>query len=266
MIIRKAGVIALMILGAPQAHAGLLYDSASKTASETITYPSLQPTELTGLSGPTSEVLAVDQANNSFFGLTDGITGVTLTFGGVMEVDGTVVNNNKSGSVTGFASSQVTFSFTAANGSLNTALGAVDLTELIDTNIAVVGPGGTGVLSGSTAPGYNAPPLALSSGLFSLFAFSAGAGVDTGGGVVEIGGNTSTSDSSQLSGGGGQGQIGFTTEAATSVSIVYQYGDPGLRIPDTPEPSTWAMMLMGFAGLGFAGCRKATGGRTTGAV
>jgi hypothetical protein len=24
----------------------------------------------------------------------------------------------------------------------------------------------------------------------------------------------------------------------------------------TPEPSTWAMMLVGFAGLGFAGYRK----------
>ena len=23
-----------------------------------------------------------------------------------------------------------------------------------------------------------------------------------------------------------------------------------------PEPSTWAMMLLGFAGLGLAGCRK----------
>jgi hypothetical protein len=25
-----------------------------------------------------------------------------------------------------------------------------------------------------------------------------------------------------------------------------------------PEPSTWAMMLIGFAGLGFAGYRRAT--------
>jgi hypothetical protein len=29
-----------------------------------------------------------------------------------------------------------------------------------------------------------------------------------------------------------------------------------------PEPSTWAMMLLGFAGLGFAGYRRAKGGRT----
>lgn len=29
-----------------------------------------------------------------------------------------------------------------------------------------------------------------------------------------------------------------------------------------PEPSTWAMMLLGFAGLGYAGLRKARGGRS----
>jgi hypothetical protein len=29
----------------------------------------------------------------------------------------------------------------------------------------------------------------------------------------------------------------------------------------TPEPSPWAMMLLGFAGLGFAGHRRARAGR-----
>jgi hypothetical protein len=30
-----------------------------------------------------------------------------------------------------------------------------------------------------------------------------------------------------------------------------------------PEPSTWAMMLAGFAGLAFAGYRRAKAGRAT---
>lgn len=30
---------------------------------------------------------------------------------------------------------------------------------------------------------------------------------------------------------------------------------------DVPEPSTWAMMLIGSAGLGFACCRSRQGGR-----
>jgi len=33
--------------------------------------------------------------------------------------------------------------------------------------------------------------------------------------------------------------------------------------PAVPEPSTWAMMLLGFAGLGFAGYRRAKRGETT---
>ena len=42
-------------------------------------------------------------------------------------------------------------------------------------------------------------------------------------------------------------------------------GDVGGKIGTivgTPEPSTWAMMLLGFAGLGFAGYRKAKTART----
>jgi hypothetical protein len=38
---------------------------------------------------------------------------------------------------------------------------------------------------------------------------------------------------------------------------VLAYAQAGLPPPGTPEPSTWAMMLLGFAGLGFAGYRKA---------
>jgi hypothetical protein len=35
--------------------------------------------------------------------------------------------------------------------------------------------------------------------------------------------------------------------------------------PVVPETSTWAMMLLGFAGLGYAGYRRARSGRTLGA-
>jgi PEP-CTERM motif len=28
------------------------------------------------------------------------------------------------------------------------------------------------------------------------------------------------------------------------------------EVAAVPEPSTWAMMLIGFAGLGFAGCKQ----------
>ena len=35
------------------------------------------------------------------------------------------------------------------------------------------------------------------------------------------------------------------------------YAQAGLPPPGTPEPSTWVMMALGFAGLGFAGYRRA---------
>lgn len=37
----------------------------------------------------------------------------------------------------------------------------------------------------------------------------------------------------------------------------------GFLLTPVPEPSTWMMMLAGFAGLGFAGYRRATKGRDT---
>ena len=46
-------------------------------------------------------------------------------------------------------------------------------------------------------------------------------------------------------------------------------GDIGGKIGTivgTPEASTWAMMLLGFVGLGSAGYRKAQGGRTAPSV
>ena len=41
---------------------------------------------------------------------------------------------------------------------------------------------------------------------------------------------------------------------ATSSTALDYVGD-GVTA-STPEPSTWAMMVLGFAGLGFAGYRK----------
>jgi PEP-CTERM motif len=39
----------------------------------------------------------------------------------------------------------------------------------------------------------------------------------------------------------------------------------GLSIATVPEPSTWAMMLLGFAGLGFAGYRASRKGASVAA-
>jgi hypothetical protein len=48
-----------------------------------------------------------------------------------------------------------------------------------------------------------------------------------------------------------------SSNATANSGAIFETG----RMPSTPEPSTWAMMLLGFAGLGFAGYRKARGAR-----
>ena len=51
---------------------------------------------------------------------------------------------------------------------------------------------------------------------------------------------------------------GFIATPQTSGPLI------STAIAAVPEPSTWALLLVGFAGLGFAGCRKASSERTAG--
>ena len=59
--------------------------------------------------------------------------------------------------------------------------------------------------------------------------------------------------------------VNFTVNVLGTGSDTLQFisaNDPGYTYLDNvsltavPEPSTWAMMILGFAGLGFAGYRK----------
>ena len=52
-----------------------------------------------------------------------------------------------------------------------------------------------------------------------------------------------------LNGGGGNIALDLTSTAGGSLTLVYTY-------TVVPEPSTWAMMLIGFAGLSLAGYRR----------
>jgi hypothetical protein len=60
-------------------------------------------------------------------------------------------------------------------------------------------------------------------------------------------------------GGCGQNNVGLTpgTSIFAPVDISVSFGSALI-----PEPSTWALMLLGFVGLGFAGYRNAKTGRT----
>jgi PEP-CTERM motif len=58
----------------------------------------------------------------------------------------------------------------------------------------------------------------------------------------------------------GSGTTGQTLSAATlEGTLTYDYTPPPAGIPTSaavPEPSTWAMMVVGFAGLGYAALRR----------
>ena len=54
----------------------------------------------------------------------------------------------------------------------------------------------------------------------------------------------------------------LTAEGTGGFGFDFAVGDPP-GVTTVPEPSTWAMMLLGFAGLGFAGYRRAKVGSAT---
>ena len=56
------------------------------------------------------------------------------------------------------------------------------------------------------------------------------------------------------------GPFSMTEEAVFTLPAFGQLvnrGQTEVKEPAVPEPSTWAMMLLGFVGLGYAGFRKA---------
>ena len=51
----------------------------------------------------------------------------------------------------------------------------------------------------------------------------------------------------------------FTTATFSSTNNAFEFAlATPIGIPGTPEPSTWAMMMLGFAGLGYAAFRRNT--------
>jgi len=52
------------------------------------------------------------------------------------------------------------------------------------------------------------------------------------------------------------GQYNFSIQAETGNDTANGFNwEWDINVTSVPEPSAWAMMLIGFAGLGFAGCR-----------
>ena len=81
---------------------------------------------------------------------------------------------------------------------------------------------------------------------------SGGGGAEAGGDGAAVGGEVYLTQGSIVVGGAGISPAGFDGGGGGG-SFVW---DPtAIPVQPVPEPSTWAMMLLGFAGLGYAGWR-----------
>jgi hypothetical protein len=72
----------------------------------------------------------------------------------------------------------------------------------------------------------------------------------------------STQGAAETGDAGGSGSFTATVDPIFNITDpnFISYGldfSPGiLNVSAVPEPSTWAMMLLGFAGIGFTACRR----------
>ena len=96
-------------------------------------------------------------------------------------------------------------------------------------------------------------------GINASFNFAEPVAIESGGPSAEYGGVSITGSGNTVSGAEGNGTIQFigtyTSVSWTNPTTENWYGFT-VGVGAVPEPSTWAMLLLGFAGLGFAGYRR----------
>jgi PEP-CTERM motif len=232
------------------------------------------------------------QSSNNFVGAftSSGGTVYGSTDGGNYEsfnLDGTVANANVFPKLAG--ESGLGMWTNPINGHLvaNSGLGLIDINPATGDFFVITSSSGDGVSvspDGKTAyseqgsiNGYTIAPggaQVFNSGF--LFPSPDGTGVISGGkfnGDIVVNDNTgsiflldpTTKVSTEIASGGTRGD--YTQVDQTNGSLLLDYSDIVARLtcpdcsfvppPTVPEPASWAMMLIGFAGLGYLGYRRA---------
>ena len=181
-------------------------------------------------------VVAAGRAEASVvFDITQVGSNVVITGSGTLDLTGLTYNFS-------------TYAPTEVVPSLNTVLigpagGAVDVWSGFTSSSATLGPGGTTLASSGTGETFGINDMAL----------------DVPGGYTsgESLFGSSTFDNTTIA------SLGFTPGTYVfswdSSGVGAPVEDDSITVqvgPAVPEPSTWAMMLLGFAGLGFAGYRR----------
>jgi len=107
-----------------------------------------------------------------------------------------------------------------------------------------------GVLFDKYGDAYRSPSLGINASVPLIFdsildSFSISSDVPIGSGSIFF-------DYNNAIFGGGQGSLTLTPYSITASD----------QVTAVPRPSTWAMLLIGFAGIGFAGYRRRQGAST----
>jgi hypothetical protein len=131
----------------------------------------------------------------------------------------------------------------AEQGSINGYTIAPGGAQVFNSGFLFPSPDGTGVISGGTFNG----DIVVNDNSGSIFLL-----------------DPTTKVSTEIASGGTRGD--YTQADPTNGSLLLDYSDIVARLtcpdcsfvppPAIPEPSTWAMMLAGFAGLGYLGYRR----------
>lgn len=276
-MIRKSVAVAaavgfVAVGAAQQAHAGLLYSGLTHTAKEAVIYSGNQNLDLTGLGGVTPEVLPVDQANSGYFGANYQITGISLTFSGTIQIEGSLTNSGSS-AATGYVNGGTTYAFTAASGALAAALSSITLSDTFtQANISV--PAASGGVNGVTnvnvgdgpltnngsgvSGGVSTSALLLSQSLFGQLEYSGSIGATSTTNITNFAATSGTGNST-FYGGGNSGSSGTGSGV---VAAVKPYGDTAIFVTYTytrvaiPEPVSAVLLGSSLLGLGAMRMRR----------
>jgi PEP-CTERM motif-containing protein len=150
--------------------------------------------------------------------------------------------------------------------------GAIDLTDLTFNGTgSLIAPGVLGPSAGVAIVGTGGAAFVIYTGFSGPASFGTGGLVGASSGSGDVFGLEAFPQQlivpdgysgSSLSGSSTFDNVTIASLGLTPGRYVYTWGSGAdadsltVNVAAVPEPSTWAMMLLGFAGLGFAGYRK----------
>jgi hypothetical protein len=167
----------------------------------------------------------------------EALTSVTFSYSDIFTASGSVTNS---------APSTTTFSV-SVNSAITFANGTGAPANLL--------PGGDTLSLNLTsaytlAAGASAPFSGSANGTGTLGPITTGLVAFEGLGTFQV--NVSTLTGTTINGGGGNINTALALADTPEVTITYNYSP----VTPVPEPSTWAMMILGFMGVGFMAYRR----------